>query len=78
MKKAKPDDQIKKDLAKTVQKTLIAHQFNPDKIQETMKFLGIVLGGMIGSLYDSNEHDDKVAESLENIKEGIAKGSPDD
>jgi hypothetical protein len=56
---------------------LLAHQVDPEKIQETMTFLGVVLGGMIGSLYPESEHDEKVAETLESIKEGLHKGLPD-
>ncbi|WP_321368620.1 hypothetical protein [uncultured Desulfuromusa sp.] len=43
------------------------------KIQETMRFLG----GMIGSLYSHEDQDDRVAETLENLRQGIEKGLPD-
>ncbi|MBE0583977.1 MAG: hypothetical protein IH612_09450 [Desulfofustis sp.] len=69
--------QIEKELAKSVQKSLLAHQIDAEKIQETMRFLGVVLGGMIGSLYHQNEQDERVAETLENIRQGIEKGLPD-
>lgn len=70
--------QIKKDLAKSVQKSLLAHQVDEEKIQETMRFLGVVLGGMIGSMYPQNEQDARVTETLENIRQGIEKGLPED
>jgi hypothetical protein len=69
--------EIKKDLAKSVQKSLLAHQVDEEKIQETMRFLGVVLGGMIGSLYPQSEQDARVEETLENIRQGIEKGLPD-
>ncbi len=71
------DYQIEKELAKSVQKSLLAHQVDEEKIQETMQFLGVVLGGMIGSLYPQNEQDDRVAETLKNIRQGIERGLPD-
>ncbi|PLX88947.1 MAG: hypothetical protein C0619_11905 [Desulfuromonas sp.] len=69
--------QIEKELAKSVQKSLLAHQVDEQKIQETMHFLGVVLGGMIGSLYPQSEQDARVAETLENIRQGVEKGLPD-
>lgn len=69
--------QIEKELAKSVQKSLLAHQVDADKIQETMHFLGVVLGGMIGSLYPQEEQDARVAECLKNIKQGIDAGLPE-
>jgi len=69
--------QIKKELAKSVQKALLAHQVDADKIQDTMRFLGVVLGGMIGSMFAHREQDERVSETLENIKKGIEKGLPD-
>ncbi len=69
--------QIEKELAKVVQKSLLAHQVDAEKIQVTMGFLGVVLGGMIGSLYPRNDQDARVAETLENIRQGIEKGLPD-
>ena len=73
----KQNYQIEKNLAISIQKALLAHQVDPEKIQETMTFLGVVLGGMIGSLYPESEHDEKVAETLESIKEGLQKGLPE-
>ncbi len=35
------------------------------------------LGGMIGSLYSHEDQDDRVAETLENLRQGIEKGLPD-
>lgn len=69
----KTDNEIKKDLAKSVQKALIAHQFEPDKIQEIMEFLGLVLGGMIGSIYQEDEHEREVARVTEHIKMALNK-----
>ncbi len=69
--------QIEKELAKSVQKSLLAHQVDGEKIQETMHFLGVVLGGMIGSLYPHNEQDTQVAETLKNIRQGIEEALPD-
>ncbi|MDA3835400.1 MAG: hypothetical protein PF495_18645 [Spirochaetales bacterium] len=69
--------QIEKELAKSVQKTLLAHQVDGEKIQDTMRFLGVVLGGMIGSLYGQSDHDTRVTETLESIKKGIEKGLPE-
>jgi len=70
--------QLEKELAKSVQKALLAHQVDGAKIQETMRFLGVVLGGMIGSLYPQDEQDARVDEILENIRQGIEKGLPED
>ncbi len=69
--------QIAKELAKSVQTTLLAHQVDGEKIQDTMRFLGGVLGGMIGSLYGQSDHDTRVTETLESIKKGIEKGLPE-
>jgi hypothetical protein len=69
--------QIEKELAKAVQKSLIAHQVDAEKIQETMHFLGVVLGGMIGSLYPEYEREARVEETLINIRLGVEKGLPD-
>lgn len=74
---AEQNYQIKKELAKSVQKSLLAHQVDGEKIQATMNFLGVVLGGMIGSLYSQYEQDERVAETLVNIRKGIEKGLPD-
>jgi hypothetical protein len=69
--------EIKKNLAKSVQKSLLAHQVEPEEIQQTMHFLGVVLGGMIGSLYAENEQEQKVAETIESIRKGIQEGLPE-
>lgn len=74
--KKKIENQLNIELAKSVQKALIAHQFDQDKIHETMQFLGLVLGGMIGSLFDADEHEKEVAKIVEYIKLGIDKGLP--
>jgi hypothetical protein len=42
-----------------------------------MRFLGMVLGGMIGSLYEQSDHDAQVTETLESIKKGIEEGLPE-
>ncbi len=74
--KKKTENRINVELAKSVQKALIAHQFDQDKIHETMQFFGLVLGGMIGSLFDADEYDEEVAKIVEYIKQGIDKGLP--
>ena len=68
---------IEKELAKSIQKSLLAHQVDAEKIQDTMQFMGVVLGGMIGALYPKSEQDKQVAETLKNIRQGIEKGLPD-
>ncbi len=70
------EDQLKKDIALSVQKALIAHQFDSEKIHETMQFLGLVLGGLIGSIYDEDQHDAEVLKVVNYIKTGISKGLP--
>ena len=74
--KKKIENRLNVELAKSVQKALIAHQFDQDKIHETTQFLGLVLGGMIGSLFDADEHDEDVAKVVKYIKAGIEKGLP--
>jgi len=74
--KKKTENRLNIELAKSVQKALIAHQFDQDKINETMQFLGLVLGGMIGSIFDADEHEAEVAKTVEYIKLGIEKGLP--
>lgn len=74
--KKKTENRLNIELAKSVQKALIAHQFDQDKINETMQFLGLVLGGMIGSIFDEDEHDEEVAKVVKYIKVGIEKGLP--
>ena len=70
------ENQLKKDIAISVQKALIAHQFDNDKIDETIKFLGLVLGGMIGSIYNEDEQESEVTKIMVHIREGINKGLP--
>jgi hypothetical protein len=41
--KKRTENRLNVELAKSVQKALIAHQFDQDKIHETMQFLGLIL-----------------------------------
>ena len=70
--------QIVRELAKSVQKSLLVHQVDGQKIQEAVCFIGVVLGGRISSLYPENKQELRVAEILENIRQTIEKGLPED
>jgi hypothetical protein len=68
---------LRKELAASVQKALIRHKVNPEQMGETMRFLGLVLGGMIAKIYPPDEHDIAVNSFVKEIKKGIEKGLPE-
>ena len=68
--------ELRKGLAKAVQKALISHNVNPEKIGDTMTFLGLVLGGMIGEIFPPERQKNAVDTVVDGIKTGIEKGLP--
>ena len=67
--------QIGRELAKSVQKYLLAHQVDEQNIQEKMRFLGVVLGDMIHSCLRRTSRDFGLLGSWKISARGLKKDS---
>ena len=65
-------------LAEQVQRVLQRHQVTPEALSETASFLAGALGGMIGTVFPPERHDEQIKALRGDIEYGIEHGVPEE